>query len=105
MKFFYKAICILSVCLLPVLASAQENTTNNSAPVSVSKKMQKKAAKKKWKEEQKQKRIHKKEVSNYHKNLQTKEVCKRMRKDKRKATLNNEHKREFFLILWFSKNK
>jgi len=37
--------------------------------------------------------------------IQTKEVQKRMRKDKHKAKLYNEKKREFFLVRWFRKKQ
>lgn len=100
MKKFCKTIFVLFICLLPVFANGQENKAK--APESVSEKSQRKSAKKKWKKERKQKKMHDKEVKEYHKKLQTKKVRKRMKGDKRKANLNNEGRREFFLIRWFS---
>ena len=37
-----------------------------------------------------------------HEKIQTRDVRKRMKKSKNKASLNNSHKKEFFLKRWFT---
>ena len=101
MNFYNKVFSFLLLCLFPFFLGAQENATN-AAPSSGN-------AKQEMQKEnisfRKQKKIHDKEVKAYHKKLQTKKVRKQMKKDKRKAGLNNDRKQEFFLIRWFSKKK
>lgn len=101
MRFFLKSLVFLCLCLLPVFANAQNAGNNN--PSMMSGKAQRAKAKKEAKEKREQEKLHDKQVKEYHKNVQTKKVRKRMKKDKRKATLNNDHKREFFMIRWFSR--
>lgn len=52
-------------------------------------------------EERKLRRLEKKMIKKHHKKLQDKKTYKRMKKSKRKATMYNENKREFFLKRWF----
>src|SRR4051812_41364153 len=103
MKFFLKTLSFLMICFLPVLGNAQQNSGAGTSTI-MSEKAQREKAKKDAKEKRKQEKIHDKEVKEYQKSTQTKKVRKRMKKDKRRANLNNEHKREFFLIRWFSKS-
>lgn len=56
------------------------------------------------KEQRKLRRLEKKMIKNHHKKLQDKKTYKRMKKSRKKATMYNENKREFFLKRWF-KNK
>ena len=63
------------------------------------------------KTEERQKALEKKsekaqkEAEEQHMKHQTKAVRKRMKEDAHTADLNNEHKREFFLVRWFRKKK
>ena len=72
----------------------------HSAPSS---RQQKKADKKKAD----QKKLAEKAIEKGRKNhekLQTREVRRRMRQSKRKASMNNAHQREFFLKRWFTRD-
>ena len=60
---------------------------------------------KEWKERRKQEKEEQKAIKAYHKRIQTKTVLKRMKRSKHTAIMNNENKREFFLIRWFAKKK
>ena len=65
-------------------------------------KQEKKATKKKVK----QKELLEKAIvkgRKRHEKIQTKDVRKRMKKSKRKAAINNAHKKDFFLKRWFEK--
>ncbi len=55
-------------------------------------------------EQRKLRRLEKKMIKQHHKKLQDKKTYKRMKKSRKKATMYNENKREFFLKRWF-KNK
>lgn len=55
-------------------------------------------------EERKLRRLEKKMIRQHHKKLQDKKTYKRMKRSKKKASMYNENKREFFLKRWF-KNK
>lgn len=100
MKKLYK-LGLLLLCFFPLWARAQTSASTN-APTSGRSKQE---LEKESESYTKQKKIHDKEVKAHHKKLQNKKVLKRMNKSKRKAKLNNEHKREFFLIRWFSKKR
>ena len=84
---------------------APVNTTDGeqskSAPIT--KREQRQKDRKEWKEHRKADIEEHKSVKEYHKRIQTKETRKRMHEAKRKSTLVNEHKREFFLRRWFRK--
>ena|ERR1700752_80245 len=58
-----------------------------------SKRKQRKEDKKKWKEERRKKRAEEKMVRDHHKRIQTKEVRKRMKRSKKVAQRNHDHKR------------
>lgn len=70
-----------------------------------SKRKQRKADKKKWKENRKNKRAEEKKIRDHHKRIQTKEVRKRMKKNKGKAIRNNTHQREPFFQRLFQKKR
>jgi hypothetical protein len=57
---------------------------------------ERRAERKEWKEERRNKRAEEKRVRDHHKRIQTKEVRKRMKRSKQKATLNHDNKREPF---------
>ena len=54
-------------------------------------------------ERRKLEKAERKKVKEHHKRLQTKTVQKRMKKSRKTAVRNNEHKREFFMKRWFRK--
>lgn len=64
-------------------------------------KAKRKKNKAEWKAKRKTERSDKKAVRAHEKRLQTKATRKRMRKDRRKASLQHQNKREFFLIRLF----
>lgn len=70
-----------------------------------SKRKQYKEDKKKWKEDRKNKRAEEKKIRDHHKRIQTKEVRKRMKKNKGKAIRNNTHQREPFFQRLFQKKR
>jgi hypothetical protein len=90
---------ISSVC------SAQDKGPKPSKDAVKSKREIKKEERKEAKERRKREKEERKAIKAYHKRLQTKQVYKRMKKSRKKATFYNEHKREFFLIRWFKKKK
>ena len=69
------------------------------------KKAIRKAEKKEAKERRRIEKEERKAIKAYHKRLQTKTVRKRMKKSRKKAIMNNEHRRESFLKRWFKKRK
>lgn len=62
-----------------------------------------KQERKEAREERKLRRLEKKMIKKHHKKLQDKKTYKRMKKSRKKATMYNENKREFFLKRWFQK--
>jgi hypothetical protein len=59
-----------------------------------SKRKQRKADKKEWKEDRKKKKAEEKMIRDHHKRIQTKEVRKRMKRSKKTALRNHDHKRK-----------
>lgn len=68
-----------------------------------SKRKQRKEDKKKWKEERRKKRAEQKAIKAYHKRIQTKEVRKRMKRSKKVAQRNHDHKRAPWYERMFNK--
>ncbi len=64
----------------------------------------KKQQRREGRERRKKEKEERRAVKKHHKRLQTKTVQKRMKSSRSKAIRNNEHKREFFLKRWFSRN-
>jgi hypothetical protein len=64
-----------------------------------------KADRKKWKEDRRNKRAEEKKIRDYHKRIQTKEVRKRMKRNKGKAIRNNTHQRDPFFQRLFQKKR
>ncbi len=64
-----------------------------------SKRKQRKEDKKKWKEERRKKRAEEKMIRDHHKRIQTKEVQKRMKRSKKIAQRNHDHK----LAPWYER--
>jgi hypothetical protein len=101
MKRLFRLVFLLFLVISPG-AFAQEAPPPKTPGTS---KAQRKAARKKWKEQRKQERMERKMVKKKQKQLQTKKTYRRMKRDKRKALRNNQHKQEFFLKRWFSKKQ
>ena len=70
-----------------------------------SKRKLRKADRKEAKEKRKAEKAERKKVRDYHKRLQTKEVRKRMKRNKGKAIRNNTHQREPFFQRLFQKKR
>ena len=105
-KIFFS--CLLF--LLPFLVYSQDAPVNDAAgeqnkSAPMTKRQQRQKDRKEWKEHRKADIEEQKNIKEHHKRIQTKETRKRMRESKRKSTLINEHKREFFLKRWFKKKK
>ncbi len=97
----YRKYIFVIILFLPLTIFAQEavKSSRNGTPASA--RHQRKVARKKWKEERKKEKLDRTIVDDHHKRIQTKKVQKRMRKDKRKAQRNNEHKKDYFWNKWF----
>lgn len=100
-------IYLLLASLLSFSATGQDKGAGTGPPAKSLKSERKlrKEERREAREKRKQEKAERKAVKAYHKRLQTKKVRKRMKQSKRKAKLNNENKREFFLKRWFSKKK
>ena|ERR1035437_6155901 len=103
-----KKLCLLlTVCCLLFAAvpsfsqdkPSDTKTEKKNDVVSARTKRQK--AKAEWKEKRKQDRAEQKAIRNHEKQLQTKAVRKRMRKDRQRANRTNQNKKQFFLIRLF----
>lgn len=95
---FYQSFCF-----------AQESGGKSDAPKKdqslKSKRKLAKADRKKWKEDRRNKRAEEKKIRDYHKRIQTKEVRKRMKRNKGKAIRNNTHQRDPFFQRLFQKKR
>ena len=96
-KATLKKYLFIILFILPVILVAQ--STENSNP----KKLTKSEKAKIKKEEKELKEAHKAEerAKKHYREIQTKEVRKRMKESRRKARKNNERKEEFFLFNGF----
>lgn len=92
--------CFISVVQIPCLA--QEGGAPKTSIKS--KRKQRKEDKKKWKEERRKKRAEQKAIKAYHKRIQTKEVRKRMKRSKKVAQRNHDHKRAPWYERLFNKS-
>lgn len=91
MKKLYKSILFAIIFLSPFLAFSQSAAKNDKEQEPKSTRSQRKSAKKEWKDRRRSDRAEKKKIKDHHKRLQTKEVRKRMKKDKKKARKNDHH--------------
>lgn len=96
---------IALLVFITTLCQAQDKGPKPSKDVVKSKREIRKEERKESKERRKREKEERKAIKAYHKRLQTKQVYKRMKKSRKKATFYNEHKREFFLVRWFKKKK
>lgn len=104
MKF--KKVFILITLLFSVLqAFPQGGGTGPKEKSFKSERKQRKLDRQEARERRRKERAERKAVKAYHKRLQTKQVRKRMKRNRHKATLHNENRREFFIIRWFKKKK
>lgn len=100
MKAFFRKIILICICLVPFVINAQEAPQKaDKAPANS--RAQRKKAKQKWKENRKAEMDQKKAVKNHHKQLQTKETRKRMKREKRKAERLRTNKKESGIVRWF----
>jgi len=103
MKFALRIFFFLFI-LISVPAFSQDKPTETKTEKKndvENARMKRKKAKTEWKAKRHQERADRKAVRNQEKRLQTKATRKRMRKDRRKAGLHNQNKKEFFLIRLF----
>lgn len=101
-KYFFACFFIFS------LVSFSQNPPEQKSPTKgaeQNKRAIRKAEKKEAKERRKIEREERKAIKAYHKRLQTKIVRKRMKKSRKKAIMNNEHRRESWIKRWFKKRK
>ena len=99
-----KKIVLFLFLLAPAIGFTQNvpDVHSRSPKPEKTAKAQKQAEKKKQKLKKKQETADKKARKQLVK-MQTKDVQKLMRKNKHKANLYNQKKREFFLVRWFRK--
>jgi len=102
---FRKLIFLFLLSCAPVVLPAQDNKGTGPKQNSIGKELSiKKQQRRESREKRKLERAERKAVKKHHKRIQTKKVQKRMKTSRSKAQRNNEHKREFFLKRWFSRN-
>lgn len=91
MKFLKIILLFCLIALAPNSTVAQEGGPPKTSIKS--KRKQRKEDKKRWKEERRKKRAEEKMVRDHHKRIQTKDVRKRMKRSKKVAQRNHDHKR------------
>ncbi|MCW3078300.1 MAG: hypothetical protein JWO32_2909 [Bacteroidetes bacterium] len=96
-------ILLLLNFIVPVCA--QDKGTGPKEKSIASERKLRKLERKESREKRKKEKAERKAVKAHHKRLQTKTVQKRMKQSKKRATLNNENKREPFFKRWFKKKK
>ena len=101
MKTLTKLFFLLLITFtIPVFSQSSDTKAEKKSDV-MSARVKRKKDKAEWKAKRKSERSERKSIRSHDKRLQTKETRKRMRKDRHKAALVNQNKREFFLIRWF----
>jgi len=103
MKIFIQ-LFLFFLFIFSVPAFSQPNNTGAKTEKKndvVSAKAKRKKNKAEWKAKRKTEHSDRKAVRQHDKEIQTKGTRKRMRQSRHKAALNNQNKREFFLIRWF----
>ena len=105
-KLFF--ICIITL-FISIPCVSQEGGGKSDAPKHEkslkSKRKLRKADRKAAKEKRKAEKAERKKIKNHHKRIQTKEVRKRMKKNKGKAIRNNTHQRDPFFQRLFQKKR
>lgn len=104
MKKFYRYILLIAIFAVPMLAFSQGGAAkipDQKEPIASH--SQRSAAKRQWWEQRRNEWAEKKKIKDHAKRLQTKNVIKRMKKDRQKAERHTENKREPFYIRWFSR--
>ena len=106
---FRLIVIIIFTCFLQNAGISQEGGGKSDAPKHEqslkSKRKLRKADRKAAKEKRKAEKAERKKIKNHHKRIQTKEVRKRMKKNKGKAIRNNTHQREPFFKRLFQKKR
>lgn len=100
-----KSILLVLLLGMSFAFFAQEKGTGPKERSFKSERKLRKEDRREAKEKRLKEKAERKAVEKHHKRLQTKTVQKRMKAGKRRARLNNENKREFFLRRWFQKKK
>jgi hypothetical protein len=96
---------VIALCFLSITFFAQ---TKKAGPAEKSFKEELKSDKQlriEKREKRRQERAERKAIKKYHQRIQTKQVRKRMKRNRNTAIRNHEHKREFFIKRWFQKKK
>jgi len=100
---FKYLLTLLLFCFTISVFSQDKPPANKKAEAS--KREIRKRERKEYKERKRKEKQERKAIKAHHKRLQTKAVRKRMKRSKKRATLHNENRREFFLKRWFKKKK
>src|ERR1017187_2725251 len=104
MKKSPRYVFVLIVLLGPLFAFSQGGSAKLSQQKDpITSHAQHRAAKRQWWENRRNAWAEKKKIKDHSKRLQTKDVLKRRKKDRKKAERHTENKREPFYIRWFSK--
>lgn len=103
-----KSALIIFLLITVSIGNAQNSPSKPDVPKKdqsiKSKRKQRQADKKEWKEERKRKKAEEKMIRDHHKRIQTKEVRKRMKRSKKTALRNHDHKRKPLFERIFSKD-
>jgi hypothetical protein len=99
----FKKLLLVLFIVCAVNVQSQNKGTGPQEPSAREEIRIRKQRKHEARERRKQEKAERKKVKEHHKRLQTKTVQKRMKKSKKTAIRNNEHKREFFMTRWFRK--
>jgi len=89
----------------PAISQDKSSGTGPKEQSIKSKRKIRKIQRKESAEKRRKEKAERKAIKAHHKRIQTKKVRKRMKKSKNRATLNNDNRREFFLVRWFKKKK
>ncbi len=100
--FIFFALSLQTIGYSQTGGNGSQNTPQGSQSLK-SKRKQRKADKKEWKEDRRKKRDEERKVRNHHKRIQTKEVRKRMKRNKGKSQALRDNKREPFYKRLFNK--
>jgi hypothetical protein len=103
-----KHILLIGFCLgLYSSYSAQTESAGAGPkkPSIASERKKRKASRKEAKEQRRKERAERKAIKAYHKRLQTKEVRKRMKRNRGKSQRINDNRKEPFFKRWFNRKK
>lgn len=89
----------------PLIAQTDNAGAGPKKPSIASERKKRKAARKEAKEQRRKERAERKAIKAYHKRLQTKEVRKRMKRNRNKSQRINDNRKEPFFKRWFGRKK